>query len=59
MLNSEELVEISNRIVNTEENKLHLINLVNFRKHLAEGSVLFMTEIKTETQELLDLMGKE
>ena len=55
---SEELVEISNRIVNTEENKLRLINLVNFRKMLALGSTELMLEIKTETQELLDLMDK-
>ena len=54
--NSEELVEISNRIVNTEENKLRLINLVNFRKMLAGASTILMLEIKGETQELLGLM---
>ena len=57
--NSEELVEISNRIVNTDENKLRLINLVNFRKMLAEGSTLYMSEVKIETQELLDLMNNK
>ncbi len=46
MPNSEELVEISNRIINKEENQLLLINLVNFRKHLAEGSTELMLEIK-------------
>jgi hypothetical protein len=56
--NSEELVEISNRIVNTEENKLRLINLVNFRKMLAGASTILMLEIKGETQELLGLMDK-
>jgi len=56
--NSEELVKISNRIVNTVEKKLHLINLVNFRKHLANASTESMLEIKTETQGLLDLMNK-
>lgn len=54
-----ELVEISNKIINKEENKLQLINLVNFRKMLAQGSIIFMLEIKTETQQLLDLMNKE
>lgn len=54
--NSDELMEISNRIVNTDENKLKLINLVNFRKMLAEGSIDLMLEIKEQTQELLDLM---
>ena len=54
--NSEELVEISNRIVNKEENKLRLINLVNFRKMLASGSTILMQEIKGQTQELLELM---
>ena len=56
--NSEELVEISNRIINKEENKLQLINLVNFRKMLAKGSTILMLEIKTETKELLDLMNE-
>ena len=55
--NSEELVEISNGIVNTTENKLYLINLVNFRKHLANASTESMLEIKTETQELLNLIN--
>ena len=56
--NSEELVKISNRIINTEENKLKLINLVNFRKMLALGSTELMLEIKTETQQLLDFMNE-
>lgn len=55
---SEELVKFSNSIVNTVENKLHLINLVNFRKHLANASTESMLEIKTETEGLLDLMNK-
>ena len=55
---SEELVEISNRIVNTDENKLRLVNLVNFRKMLAKGSIVLMQEIKGQTQELLELMGE-
>lgn len=56
--NSEELVKISNRIINTEENKLKLINLVNYRKMLALGSTELMLEIKTETQQLLDFMNE-
>jgi len=58
MPNSIELVEISNRILDKDENKLRLINLVNFRKFLAKGSTLLMIEIKTETQELLELMNE-
>ncbi|PHR71352.1 MAG: hypothetical protein COA67_06510 [Lutibacter sp.] len=59
MPQSTELVKISNKILQKEENKLRLINLVNFRKDLAKGSTLLMNEIKVETQELLDLMNKK
>jgi hypothetical protein len=55
---SEELIKISNRIVSSDENKLKLINLVNFRQMLAEGSIELMQEIKGQTQELLNLMNK-
>ena len=55
---SEELIKISNRIVSSDENKLKLINLVNFRKMLAEGSIQLMQEIKDQTNELLELMNE-
>jgi hypothetical protein len=55
---SKELIEISNRILQKEENKLWLINLVNFRKILAQNSTKSMREIKLQTQELLDLMNE-
>lgn len=56
MPEASELVEISNKILQNEENKLRLINLVNFRKHLAEGSRNLMHELSAQTLELLALM---
>ena len=52
------MLEITNKILEKPENQLWLINLVNFRKHLAEHSIESMLEIKAQTQELLDLMDK-
>ena len=48
---SEELIKISNSIVNTDENKLAIINLVNLRKTLVAGSTILMLEIKGQTQQ--------
>lgn len=56
MPEASELVEISNKMLQKEENKLRLINLVNFRKHLAERSRTVMLEIKSQTLELLALI---
>jgi uncharacterized membrane-anchored protein YhcB (DUF1043 family) len=56
MPEANELTDISNEILNKKENKLRLINLVNFRKHLAEGSRDLMLDTKSRTNELLALM---
>ena len=54
-----ELLNISNEILKKEENKLHLINLVNFRKHLAKSSLNLMLETKSLTLELLALIPNQ
>ena len=56
MPEANELTDISNEILNKKENKLRLINLVNFRKHLAEGSRDLMLDTKSRTNELLALI---
>jgi hypothetical protein len=53
---SMKLVEISNSILQKEENILLIINLINFRKYIAVGNTKVTLEIKAQTQELLGLM---
>lgn len=56
IIQSTEMLEISNSILQKKENKLRLINLVNMRKTVADSIIVLMNEIKIQTQELLNLM---
>jgi len=52
-----ELIDISNSILQNNENKLWLINLINMRKKVVSSCIELMNEIKVQTQELLNLMN--
>jgi len=54
-----ELIEVSNQILEKEENVLLLINLVNHRKDLAKGHFSIMHESKSKTQQLLNFMDSK
>ena len=56
--NSNRLIEISKRILENEENELLLLNLTTFRQHLAVKHTELLTGLKTQTQELIELVNK-
>jgi hypothetical protein len=56
--NSNRLIEISKRILQNKENELLLVNMTTFRQSLAIGHTKFLAELKTHTEELIELVNK-